>query len=128
MALTSNDEIPTQLLDGAVKEYSRDKVYVLTALVLGLITVVEVMTYSHPDFLLWKGDNLKIGVLLLLMAVKFFIVAYIFMHLKFDKPILTWAFYTGLALAVLVYLAVMVTFRMFSPESMTAVPAVISLF
>ena len=33
MALTSHDDIPTEVLDGAVKEYSRDKVYVLTALV-----------------------------------------------------------------------------------------------
>ena len=46
MAVTSHDAVPTQLLDGAVKEYSRDKVYVLTALVLGAITVVEVLTYA----------------------------------------------------------------------------------
>ena len=117
MALTSHDEIPTQLLDGAVREYSRDKVYVLTALILGAITVVEVMTYSHPDFLLWKGDNLKIGVLLLLMAVKFFIVVYIFMHLRFDKPILTRLFYSGLILAVAVYVAVLSMFRIWWPGS-----------
>ena len=35
--------------------------------------------------------------LLLLMAIKFWIVAYFFMHLKFDKPILTRLFYSGLA-------------------------------
>ena len=90
MALTSHDPVPTQVLDGAVKEYSRDKVYVLTALFLGAITFVEIMTYAQPDFVLWKG-NLVVAVLLILMAVKFFTVAYIFMHLRFDKPILTWA-------------------------------------
>ena len=116
MALTSHDPIPTQVLDGAVKEYSRDKVYVLTALFLGAITVVEVMTYAWPDLFLWKG-NLKVAVLLILMAVKFFTVAYIFMHLRFDKKILTWFFYAGLTLAVLVYIAMLSMFRIWWPGS-----------
>ena len=117
MALTSHDEIPTELLDGAVREYSRDRTYVLTALVLGLITVVEVMTYATPDFFLWENTHLKIAVLLLLMAVKFWIVAYIFMHLRFDKPILTRLFYAGLITAVLVYLAMLSMFRIWYPGS-----------
>jgi cytochrome c oxidase subunit 4 len=45
------------------------------------------------------------------MAVKFFTILYIFMHLKFDKPILTRIFYTGLVLAMLVYIAMLTTFR-----------------
>jgi cytochrome c oxidase subunit 4 len=48
---------------------------------------------------------------MILMAVKFFTIVYIFMHLKFDKPILTRIFYSGLVLAVLVYIAVLSTFR-----------------
>jgi hypothetical protein len=114
MALTSHDPIPTQVLDGAVREYSRDKIYVLTAIFLGAITGVEVSTYAWPDFPLWKGDML-VPVLMILMAVKFFTVAYIFMHLRFDKKILTWFFYSGLALAVLVYLAVLSMFRIWFP-------------
>ncbi len=116
MALTSHDPIPTEALDGAVKAYSRDKVYVLTALFLAAITVVEVLTYAAPDFPLW-ADNMLVPVLMIMMAVKFFTVAYIFMHLRFDKPILTWAFYSGLALAVLVYLAVLSAFRIWWPDS-----------
>jgi hypothetical protein len=50
-------------------------------------------------------------VLMILMAVKFFTILYIFMHLKFDKPILTRIFYSGLVLAMLVYLAMLTTFR-----------------
>jgi len=119
MALTSHDDIPTELLDGAVKEYSRDKVYVLTALFLAAVTVVEVLTYAYPDFFLWKGDNLTIAVLMILMAVKFFTVAYIFMHLRFDKKILTWVFYSGLVLAVLVYIAVLSMFRIWFPGEHT---------
>ncbi|CAM8660285.1 Cytochrome C oxidase subunit IV, prokaryotes [Acidimicrobiia bacterium] len=116
MTLTSHDPIPASNLDGAVEDYSRDKVYVLTALFLAAVTVLEVLTYAYPDFPVW-ADNLLIPVLMIMMAVKFFTVLYIFMHLKFDKPILTWVFYAGLVLAVLVYLAMLSTFRIWWPES-----------
>jgi heme/copper-type cytochrome/quinol oxidase subunit 4 len=112
----SHDPVPTSVLDGAVAPYSRDKVYVLTAVVLALITVVEVLTYTHEDFVLWSG-NMLVPVLLILMAVKFFIVAWVFMHLKFDKPILTWLFYSGLITAVLVYVGVLTMFRLWWPGS-----------
>jgi cytochrome c oxidase subunit 4 len=46
--------------------------------------------------------------------VKLFTILYIFMHLKFDKPILTRIFYTGLVLAMLVYIAMLATFRFWS--------------
>jgi cytochrome c oxidase subunit 4 len=114
MSLSSHDPVPTQVLDGAVREYSRDKVYVLTALFLAAVTVVEIMTYAFPHFPVW-ADSMVIPVLLLLMAVKFFVVAYIFMHLRFDKPILTKLFYAGLILAVLVYLAVLSMMRIWYP-------------
>jgi cytochrome c oxidase subunit 4 len=114
----SHDPVPTSVLDGAVAPYSRDKVYVLTAIVLALITVVEVLTYTHPDFPVWS-DGLLVPVLLILMAVKFFIVVWVFMHLKFDKPILTWLFYSGLITAVLVYLAALSMFRLWWPDSHT---------
>lgn len=108
-----HEPVPTEVLDGAVKAYSRDKVYVFTALFLAAVTVVEVLTYEI-DFFLWSG-SLLVPFLLILMAVKFFTVAWVFMHLKFDKPILTWAFYAGLILAVLVYLAMLAMFRIWSP-------------
>ncbi len=43
---------------------------------------------------------------MLLMAVKFWTVAYFFMHLRFDKKLLTRVFYSGVVLAVAVYVAV----------------------
>lgn len=111
-----HEPVPTTVLDGAVAPYSRDKVYVLTALFLAAITVIEVLTYALPDFPAWSHENnLLVPVLLILMAVKFFTVAWIFMHLKFDKKILTWAFYSGLILAVAVYLAVLTMFRIWYP-------------
>ena len=112
MAITSHDPVPTTGLDGAVRDYSRDKVYVLTAVFLAALTVIEIMTYAFPDFPVW-ADNLVVPVLMILMAIKFFTVVYIFMHLRFDKPILSWIFYAGLVLAVAVYVAVLCTFRIF---------------
>ena len=117
MSISTHDAVPPSELDGAVRAYSRDKVYVLTALVLGAITAVEISTYAFPDFILWSGTRLVTAVLLILMAVKFFIVAYIFMHLRFDKPILTRVFYSGLVVAVVAYLAVLTTFRLWWPGS-----------
>jgi heme/copper-type cytochrome/quinol oxidase subunit 4 len=116
MAITSHDPIPTSQLDGAVKDYSRDKVYVLTALFLAFLTVVEVLTYAFPDFPAWSG-NLVIVVLMILMAIKFFVVVHIFMHLRFDKPILSWIFWAGVILAGSVYFAALCTFRIFWPGS-----------
>ena len=49
------------------------------------------------------------------MAVKFFTVAYVFMHLRFDKRILTVVFYAGLGLAVVVYVAVMTILNLWYP-------------
>mgnify|MGYP003126100741 CR=1 FL=1 len=113
--VSSHDPVPPELLDGAKEAYSRDKVYVFTAIFLAVVTVVEILAVE-VDFFLWSG-SLLVPVLLLLMAVKFFTVAWVFMHLKFDKPILTWAFYSGLILAVGVYVAMMTMFRLWWPDS-----------
>jgi cytochrome c oxidase subunit 4 len=51
--------------------------------------------------------------LLILMVVKFVTVVSLFMHLKFDHKLFSWLFYSGLFLAVFVYLAALMTFRFF---------------
>jgi cytochrome c oxidase subunit 4 len=101
--------ISTGFLDGARRNYPREVEYVLVALGLALLTGLEIATYAAPRFPLWHWDD-RVGLvmfLLLLMAIKFWTVAYFFMHLKFDKPILTRVFYTGLFLAISVYVAVL---------------------
>lgn len=90
---------------------SRERLYVIVAAALAAITGVEVMTYFVPDAFGGKGSTAMIAALLVLMAVKFWTVAWFFMHLKFDKRILTVVFYAGLALAVLVYIAIFTVFR-----------------
>ncbi|HEY0517844.1 MAG TPA: cytochrome C oxidase subunit IV family protein [Ilumatobacteraceae bacterium] len=81
--------------------------YIKVAAALAVITGVEVGLY-YLDL-----GKLYLPVLLVLMAVKFLTVVSLFMHLKFDNKIFSWLFYTGLGLAVFVYVAALMTFRFF---------------
>lgn len=82
--------------------------YVRIAVALGVITGLEIaISYtSLPSAIMLVG-------LLLLMSIKFVVVASNFMHLKFDDKLLTRVFYGGLLLAVGVYVAVLSTFGIF---------------
>lgn len=109
--------VDTAVLDGAVEDYPTNRKYVYVAIFLAAVTVVEVLTYVSEDFVLWGWGDGKglVTVLLLLMAVKFWTVAWYFMHLRWDSRLLTYVFYSGLVLALLVYLAVMTAFRLWWP-------------
>lgn len=117
MSTETAEPVSTGVLDGAVEEHSRDRQYVLIALFLGALTLIEIATYAQPKFAAWGwGDKAGlITVLMILMAVKFWTVAYFFMHLKFDKAILTRVFYAGLLLAVGVYVAILTMFNLWYP-------------
>lgn len=108
-------EVPTSQLDGAVKDYSKDIGYLIIFFILFGITVVEVLTYFFTDFPLFKGHFL-VPTLLILAAIKFWLVAQRFMHLHFDKRILSVIFYSGLVLAICVYIAVLTIFRIWWPD------------
>ncbi len=102
---------------GAVHHGPTDAHYVRIAIALAVITAIEVAWSYLP----W-GDGtaiviLEVGGLLLMMAVKFVVVASNFMHLKFDDKILSRVFYAGLLLAIGVYVAVLVTFELFNGGS-----------
>jgi cytochrome c oxidase subunit 4 len=84
-----------------------DGQYVLIAIALAVITGLEVAV-SYIDI-----GPLFLPVLLILMAIKFVTVVSFFMHLRFDKPVFTWAFYSGLFLAIGVYVAALATFHFF---------------
>jgi cytochrome c oxidase subunit 4 len=82
--------------------------YIKIALLLAVLTAMEVAwPYIIDDgpVLMWP--------LLVMMAIKFVIIAAYFMHLKFDSIILTRIFYSGLLLAVAVYLIALITFGIF---------------
>ena len=81
--------------------------YVRIALILAAITGLEVSTY-YVDF-----GPFFMPALMIMMVAKFFVVASYFMHLKFDNKIFSWMFYTGLFLAIGVYIAALSTFKFF---------------
>jgi len=51
--------------------------------------------------------------LFVLMTVKFIVVVSYFMHLKFDNKLFSYLFYTGLILALAVYIGALSTFKFF---------------
>ena len=82
--------------------------YVRIALILAAITALEVATY-YVDF-----GALFLPSLLLMMAVKFYIVVSFFMHLRYENKLFSWVFYAGLYLAMVVYGIFLATFHFFS--------------
>jgi caa(3)-type oxidase subunit IV len=79
--------------------------YWLIALILGIFTLLEVAVFYVP---LLRAAIVPI--LLVLSAAKFALVAMFFMHLKFDKPVLTTVFAGGIVVATMIILAMMLLF------------------
>jgi cytochrome c oxidase subunit 4 len=80
--------------------------YVLIAVVLVVITSVEIAT----SYLNTGHTNLIIVALFLMAAIKFFLVAAWYMHMKSDQPFFRRIFVTGLIGAGIVYGIVMFVF------------------
>jgi cytochrome c oxidase subunit 4 len=100
----ADDTVHGDLHDG----HKSDAYYVKVAAGLAIITGAEV-SLSYMDIKGW----ILLPPLLSLMAIKFAVVAALFMHLRFDNKILTRLFYSGLFLAVGVYIAALSTFHVF---------------
>jgi cytochrome c oxidase subunit IV len=94
---------------GEYHEEHSNAYYIRIALILAVITAIETSTY-WIDF-----GPLFLPTLLILMAIKFLMVVSVFMHLKFDNPIFSYLFYTGLILAIGVYVAALASFHFFTP-------------
>lgn len=81
-----------------------DKQYFTIFWILVAITALEVSTYFWD---VWFGEGswpIAVALLLIMMVVKFGLIASFFMHLRFDSRLLTRIFYFGLATALAVYL------------------------
>ena len=88
-------------------DHPTDAFYIKVAVVLAIITAVEVVLYYRE---LGAANNYA---LLFLSAIKFVAVVGYFMHLKFDNKILRRLFVAGFILAILVYVAYMLTLGVF---------------
>lgn len=98
-------------------EHISDKKFVQIFFVLVIVTAIEVAWAYLP----WAAEDASRGAtavywggLLIMMSVKFFVIAAYFMHLKFDNVMLTRIFYAGVFLALAVYLVALATFQIFS--------------
>lgn len=91
-------------------DHPSDRKYVEIAIILAVLTAIEVATYFFEEEL---GDAL-IPILMVIMVVKFFMVAAWFMHLKFDSRLFSRLFVSGLVLASAVYIIMLTAFEFWS--------------
>ena len=85
--------------------HTTPRFYVAVAVILAIITLVEVWLFSVGSLGAWL-----VPLLLALSAVKFFMVVGFFMHLRFDPRGYTWVFGAGLSLGVAVFIALLSLF------------------
>lgn len=90
-------------------EHPGPRQYVVVALVLAVLTAIEVALF-YMEFV---PRPVATGSLIVLMILKFAIVALWFMHLRFDSRIFRRLFITGIILAISVFLIVLLTFGVF---------------
>ncbi|HTD50773.1 MAG TPA: cytochrome C oxidase subunit IV family protein [Acidimicrobiia bacterium] len=93
-------------LGDAHDNHPTERQYVLIAVVLVVITSIEIAT----SYLNTGHTNLIIVALFLMAAIKFFLVAAWYMHMKTDQPFFRRIFVTGMVGAGIVYGIVMFVF------------------
>ena len=92
-------------------DHPSDLMYVKIALLLAAITAVEVLTYFESVLTVFENNAVTIASLMVMMVVKFYLVAMYFMHLKHDNPLFTKLFVGGIALATAVYVIALAAFE-----------------
>jgi cytochrome c oxidase subunit 4 len=81
--------------------------YKWVALILFVMTVVEVWVYYIPAFV---ATRLFVPTILILGAIKFAIVVAFYMHLKYDKPLFRVLFIGPLIIAMCILIALLFLF------------------
>lgn len=79
-------------------DHPGERTYINVAIILAIVTLVEVVIYYIEAF-----ESFLVPALIVLSAAKFVTVVGYFMHLKFDDSRLRWIFAGGLAVAVAVF-------------------------
>ena len=82
---------------GDAHSHPTARTYIIIAVILTIITAVEVAIYYVPSI---RGALPLFAALLIVLAVaKFVLVVGYYMHLKFDPKLFTWLFVGGLVTA-----------------------------
>src|SRR5204863_2829829 len=97
----------THAAAGEVHEHPTWGTYKWVALILTVITIVEVWVYYIPAFV---ASRLFVPALLIMSAVKFVIVVMFYMHLKYDHKLFRALFTGPLIIAVTTIIALMFLF------------------
>jgi len=92
---------------GIEKEHPTWSTYWKVAVILTLITVVEVWVYYIPSFVASKAF---IPALLIMSAVKFYIVVMFYMHLRYDHKLFRALFTGPLIIAVSTLIGLLLLF------------------
>jgi cytochrome c oxidase subunit 4 len=93
------------VVDPHLHEHPSPRKYVNVAIILALITAIEVAIYYVSAL-----KDILVPLLLALAFVKFIMVGLYFMHLKFDSHTFRRFFVTGIILALFVFGAVLTLF------------------
>ena len=83
---------------------------------LAVLTILEVYFFTIDEFF----GAFFVTVMLLLAVLKFIIVVAFFMHLRFDKSLLTLVFTSGFIIAILVFVIMLAVQGQLSPAPMVA--------
>ena len=77
--------------------------YLMIGIILSILTYIEFQIYYIESL-----GVLMVPLLIFLSLGKFILVVAFFMHLRFDNKILTYIFFTGFVLAILIFLILMI--------------------
>lgn len=105
-------EPPETAAEHVEHEHPSDWQYVKIALILAVLTAIEVFTYFQSVHRM--GEAALYVLLTVLMVMKFVYVVAWFMHLKFDSVLFKRIFVTGVSLALGVYLIMLTAFRIWT--------------
>lgn len=89
---------------GGAHHHPQPRQYVSIAIVLAVLTAAEVALFYLEAGVDAIGQNLTVPALLILSALKFYLVVAMFMHLRFEKRLLSRFFTSGAILAGALYL------------------------
>lgn len=106
---TTEVEAEVREAHGGTTSHPGPAEYVRVAVALAVVTAFEVGLFYIEAL----PDGALIGLLLALSIIKFSLVVLWFMHLKFDSPVFARFFVAGLAIALVVFGVVLLTFGVF---------------
>ena len=89
--------------------------YVRIAIMLGIITAIEVAIYYIPAL-----EGVLVPLLIALSAIKFVVVVGYFMHLKFDDKLLTGIFGAALIISIIMFIGLWVVMHFDYPSVFNA--------